>query len=61
MLVLGIKRNEIIAIGKDIELEIWRDSKGGLRLGVSAPKHIPVTRLPSKPNHNLKPSDFQDQ
>ncbi len=44
MLVLSRNKNESIMIGDDVEVLIV-DIKGGkVRLGITAPKHIPVHR-----------------
>ena len=45
MLVLGRRKDEVITIGKDIEIMIV-DAKpdGYVRIGIKAPKDIPVHR-----------------
>ena len=45
MLVLGRRKDEVITIGKDIEIMIV-DAKpdGYVRIGITAPKGIPVHR-----------------
>ena len=44
MLVLTRKLNESIMIGDDVEVTIVDVRGGKVRLGITAPKHIPVHR-----------------
>ena len=44
MLVLTRKKNESIMIGDDIEIMILSDNLGKVRVGISAPKDLPVHR-----------------
>ena len=44
MLVLSRQRNESIMIGDDVEVLIVDVKGGNVRLGITAPKHIPVHR-----------------
>ena len=44
MLVLGRQRNESIMIGDDIEITIVDVRGDKVRLGITAPKNIPVHR-----------------
>jgi carbon storage regulator len=44
MLVLTRKENECIVIGSDIEIRIARINRNQVRVGVTAPKYIPVYR-----------------
>jgi carbon storage regulator len=44
MLVLTRKTNESIVIGDDIEVSVLAVSRDKIRLGISAPKEIPVYR-----------------
>lgn len=44
MLVLTRKTNESIMIGDDIEVSVLAVSRDKIRLGISAPKEIPVYR-----------------
>lgn len=42
MLVLNRKRGEQIQIGEDITLTVLEIRKSVIRLGVSAPRHVPI-------------------
>lgn len=44
MLVLNRKRNESIKIGDDVEVMIVDIRGGKVRIGIEAPKHMPVHR-----------------
>ena len=44
MLVLTRKKNESIMIGDDIEIMILSDDLGKVRVGINAPKDLPVHR-----------------
>jgi carbon storage regulator len=44
MLVLSRKAGERIWIGDDISVTVVRISGGGVRIGVEAPKEMPVVR-----------------
>lgn len=44
MLVLSRQRNETIKIGDDIEVTVVSVHDGKVRLGVNAPREIPVHR-----------------
>ena len=44
MLVLSRKQNESIVIGDDVEVVIIEVRDGKVRLGVDAPKAVPVNR-----------------
>ncbi len=44
MLILTRKSGEKIRIGKDIIISIVENSIGHVRLGIEAPRHIPVHR-----------------
>lgn len=44
MLVVTRKRNEAIIIGDAIEVRVLRIGRDGVRLGVTAPPHVPVHR-----------------
>lgn len=44
MLVLSRKFNEEIVIGNDIRVKILDISGNRVRLGISAPNHVPVLR-----------------
>jgi carbon storage regulator len=43
-LVLGRKKGESIKIGEDIWIHVLEDRTGHLRLGIVAPREIPVWR-----------------
>lgn len=44
MLVLKCKKNDSIVIGGNIIVTVVSDGKGGLALGITAPKHVDVIR-----------------
>jgi carbon storage regulator len=44
MLVFSRKRNESIMIGPDIEITVVSVGKDGVRLGIRAPREIPIHR-----------------
>lgn len=44
MLVVTRKRNEAIVIGDGIEVHVLSVGRDGVRLGITAPAHIPVHR-----------------
>ena len=44
MLVFTRKRNEAIVIGDGIEIRVMRVGRDGVRLGITAPPHVPVHR-----------------
>ena len=45
MLTLSRKKSEVIKIGDDISIMIVSISPGNVRLGIEAPKDVPVHRL----------------
>lgn len=44
MLVLGRRPGEYVMIGDEIKVQVVRSEKGDLRLAISAPKHVKITR-----------------
>ena len=44
MLVVTRKLNEAIVIGDGIEVVVLRHGRDGVRLGITAPSHVPVHR-----------------
>lgn len=44
MLVFTRKVDEAIIIGDGIEIKVLRVGKDGVRLGISAPPHVPIHR-----------------
>lgn len=44
LLIMHRKENETIDIGDEITVQIMEFSNGGVRLGITAPRHIKVTR-----------------
>jgi len=45
VLTLSRKKSEVIKIGDDISIMIVSISPGNVRLGIEAPKDVPVHRL----------------
>jgi carbon storage regulator len=44
VLVVTRKRNEAIIIGEGIEVRVLRVGRDGVRIGITAPSHVPVNR-----------------
>ena len=44
MLVVTRKLNEAVVIGDGIEVVVLRNGRDGVRLGITAPPHVPVHR-----------------
>ena len=44
MLVLARERDQVITIGDDIEIVVLAINGDKVRLGITAPKHVPVHR-----------------
>ena len=44
MLVVTRRLNEAIVIGDGIEVVVLRNGREGVRLGITAPSHVPVHR-----------------
>ena len=44
MLVVTRKLNEAVVIGDGIEIVVLRNGREGVRLGITAPSHVPVHR-----------------
>jgi len=44
VLVVTRKLNEAIVIGDGIEIVVLRNGREGVRLGITAPSHVPVHR-----------------
>jgi carbon storage regulator len=44
VLVVTRKRNEAIIIGDGIEVRVLRVGRDGVRIGITAPAHVPVNR-----------------
>ena len=62
MLVLSRKAGERIWIGEDISVTVVRISGGGVRIGIEAPKEMPVVREELKLEMEQKePAEFDDQ
>ena len=62
MLVLSRKAGERIWIGDDISVTVVRISGGGVRIGIEAPKEMPVVREELKLKMDLEDSsEFDDQ
>lgn len=68
MLVLSRQRDEVIVIGDDVEITVVDIRGDKVRLGVTAPPHIPVHRKEvyeaikreSRAAANIKPEDLPD-
>jgi carbon storage regulator len=58
MLVLSRAVNEEIVIGRDIRIRLLKTGRGRARLGVSAPRNIPVRRAELKPS---EPTRFYER
>ena len=56
MLVLSRRKNEIITIGSDIQIKLLDVYGGQARLGIDAPKHLPIMR-----NELLALGSYQSQ
>ncbi len=62
MLVLSRKAGERIWIGDDISVTVVRISGGGVRIGIEAPREMPVVREELKLKMDLEDSsEFDDQ
>ena len=62
MLVLSRKAGERIWIGDDISVTVVRISGGGVRIGIQAPKEMPVVREELKLEMNQNDAtEFDDQ
>jgi carbon storage regulator len=44
MLVVSRRRNEAVCIGDDIIVRVLESSGGSVRLGIDAPKQVPIWR-----------------
>lgn len=60
MLVLGRRCDESIQIGDDITVTVVRIRSGEVRLGISAPRDIPVSRPDSSNIKKLTNHDAVD-
>ena len=58
MLVLSRKLNEAVLIGGNVEIVVVDIDRGKVRLGISAPKEIPVVRTELLPtDHEAHPDN----
>lgn len=44
MLVLTRKNGEAIRIGRDILIKVWHSPEGQIRVGIQAPRELPIAR-----------------
>ena len=44
MLILGRRKDETIRIGEDVTIHVLAFEKGGVRIGIDAPKSTPIVR-----------------
>lgn len=44
MLVLHRRKEQIIRIGDDVRIVVLRTERGGVSLGIDAPKDVPIMR-----------------
>lgn len=59
MLVLTRKRNESLLIGEDVVITILRIANDKVRIGIRAPKDVPVWRPEALGKKNI-PGDEED-
>ncbi|MCS6850179.1 MAG: carbon storage regulator [Gemmataceae bacterium] len=59
MLVLSRKLGEKIYIGENISITVVDIDRGKIRLGIEAPRHVPIFRQELLPPHN-KPAEPAD-
>lgn len=45
MLILSRKKNESIVISEDVVITVMEIGDGKVRLGITAPKYVPIDRL----------------
>ena len=43
-LVIGIKHGDLILIGELLKIKIYKSTRGQLRIGIQAPKELPIKR-----------------
>lgn len=60
MLVLSRKQQQCIRIGDDVVVTVVRIGDGSVRLGVSAPRDVPVVRLDEQPREFAAQKGGQD-
>lgn len=44
MLVVTRRDGESVRIGKDIEVKVWLSAEGQIRVGITAPRDVPIAR-----------------
>ena len=49
MLVLTRKENQSFVIGEDVEIKVTRIDKNSVRIGITAPRYVPVYRKEISP------------
>jgi len=55
MLVIRRKRNQAITIGDDIRVIVMSVEGDGVRLGIEAPRGVPVHRVSDPPDSRIVP------
>jgi carbon storage regulator len=55
MLVIRRKRNQAITIGDDIRVIVMSVEGDGVRLGIEAPRGVPVRRVSDLPDSRIVP------
>ena len=63
MLVLTRKAQQSIMIGDEIEVSVFENSNGKVRIGIEAPRSVPIVReeLYIEPQRDQDPQDTAEQ
>lgn len=54
MLVVTRRDGESVRIGKDIEVKVWLSAEGQIRVGITAPRDVPIARKELGEPHLLR-------